>query len=333
MDENSAYVLPPGSELKWQQTPFNILETQGRIYNCPSVVSDEDRQMWSFMIEMEFLHGDIACFANSLIDYSRSLNPFENLYFNHETPDFSARLHQLQSALQNWDERLPEEHRYTFLPPVKEQCVIIQLDTVKIPRWMRIVYLVSKLYLYEIRMNFRYQTFDVSTFKDCLETAAEFVKIIRILPGEELIHDPVIFSTVPFICRVLLTIINCLIDDKVSNFTDAEKLLISRQAREQLNSMHEILQNVDPVWQYTIQDISQLTRMKEIANQAFSLLEASLLEPHVVTYSSSSSECSLVYNPEGSATFSIPDLEQELEKVGDLSDVSELENLLLPYCN
>ncbi|ORX82788.1 hypothetical protein K493DRAFT_411759 [Basidiobolus meristosporus CBS 931.73] len=59
VEEKTACILPPGDEAKWQQLSFLLPSAQYRL-------SYEDRKMWSFMIEMEFLLNDISNFMSSV---------------------------------------------------------------------------------------------------------------------------------------------------------------------------------------------------------------------------------------------------------------------------
>ncbi|ORX71052.1 hypothetical protein K493DRAFT_309297 [Basidiobolus meristosporus CBS 931.73] len=320
MDEKRTYVLPPGSESKWQRMSYLMPETQSCIYSAtPSVISFEDRQMWSFMIEIELLHSDISSLANSLTNYKKLMMPFGDTHIIHQPLNTLARLEQLKKALQSWDMRLPAKHRYTHAPTVVQESVIIQLDTIKIPRWMRILYLVSKLHLYEIRMAYNFKDFDGEAFRECLATVAEFVEIIRLLPIEDLTHDPIIFFNAPFAFRVLLTIVNCLVDESESAFSDADKLIMSRQVKQQADYIYELVQEIDPIWRHVIQDISYLTQMKDMITQVFSLLEAPILETQVTIPTSPLSETPLPENTLFEKFVNVP------------GSVTELETFAFPY--
>ncbi|KAK9762629.1 hypothetical protein K7432_011452 [Basidiobolus ranarum] len=163
-EEKTACILPPSDELKWQQLTLHLP-------NTPTRISYEDRKMWSFMIEIEFLHSDISCLLNNIEGSDKIPTLFGKVYYSDHVPDASTRLEQYKRALLSWKSHLPSEYRYVATADENEPGNI-QLN---IPKWMQIIYLVNKLHLHQIEMTLCCHKTDVSLLRDCLETGKFFL--------------------------------------------------------------------------------------------------------------------------------------------------------------
>ncbi|ORX82789.1 hypothetical protein K493DRAFT_411760 [Basidiobolus meristosporus CBS 931.73] len=239
VEEKTACILPPGDEAKWQQLSFLLPSAQYRL-------SYEDRKMWSFMIEMEFLLSDISNLMSSLSDRNKLPALFGIIRITDRILDAPLKLKQLQSALHSWSDRLPSEYRYNAAL-AENVHASTHLD---IPKWMRISYLISKLHLHQIQATLFCDAGDMGMVRECLEDAAEFVSIVRYLPETELVDDPLTFSYNILTSRILLTIMEYTFrtNENDSDFTqhmatlrNVEKYQMALQAKQHIDSIYELL--------------------------------------------------------------------------------------------
>ncbi|ORX96537.1 hypothetical protein K493DRAFT_314477 [Basidiobolus meristosporus CBS 931.73] len=266
-EEQTACILPPGDEQKWQQLSFLLPGTQYRL-------SFEDRKLWSFMIEIEFIVSDISSLVTTILDRNKLPTVFATLPVTHQRSDLPLKLEELLGALHSWANRLPLEYQHnSFAENVEGAHTDIR-------KWMRISYLIGRLLISQIQATLHWNDEDMSIVRECLAIAAEFVLIVQYLPEEELIDDPSTFSYAILSCRVLHTIVeyvyHCGTSTSMAYLSNpgcVGRLELAVQAKQYIDCIHGLLTKYVTIWKFSNSDLSQLAEIKATAEHMCSRLE------------------------------------------------------------
>ncbi|ORX84510.1 hypothetical protein K493DRAFT_320097 [Basidiobolus meristosporus CBS 931.73] len=205
--------------------------------------------------------------------------------------DVPLRLAQFQDALHSWNNRLPLEYRYdAFRNVCRDPAQAAENPHtsahIHILKLIHLGYLKSWLHVHHIRVTLHWNTEDMGIVKGCLETAEALTSIVRSLPDNELVDEPVTLSNCILACSVLVTFIEYILHSMTRKLNPAEystrlgsveKWQLAMQAKRHINTIHDRFSSIVTVWRYSTLDLSRLAEIRAIAQHRCTQIHAQIM--------------------------------------------------------